>query len=188
VKVMDEVNQAVARRMADPMALENVRKLHFGNLTAPMLAQMREGQVWRSLVDIANRVAVAKANNHRANGNWGPRVPAGGLQLTLTPKLHVNAVLLFGTGPSTIGPDEFRGARVSAAGVTLPEIVMMGCRGRTLGDIVDVGRYNGILGDTKVRRASTSDWCLYLHLDLPLVQPTVEDLEHMRAMHDPMKY
>lgn len=184
---MDEVKATIRRGMADPTVMDNVSKLTFGNLTAPMLEQMREGQVWRSLVDIANRVAVARANSSRAYGNWGPRVPAGSLQLTLTPKLNVNGVLLFGTGPSTVGPDEFRGARLSSAGIQLPETVLLGCRGRRLGEIVDVGRYNGLLPDAVVRRATTSEWCTFLHLDLPFVQPSLEDLEHMRVNHDPMK-
>lgn len=184
LSVMEEVRRATASRLADPLA----RELTFGNLTAPMLDQMRRGQVWRSLVDVAHRVADAKARSGRATGDWGPRVPAGGLSITITPSMKVNVSLQFGNGRGGRGPDDLRGARVSAAGGHLPESVRIACRGRRLDEVVDVARYNGMLGDAVVSRVEIIQWGMHVHLALPFVQPSLDDLEAMRDIHDPTTY
>ncbi len=188
LSVMEEVRRATASRLADPLALERVRELTFGNLTAPMLDQMRRGQVWRSLVDVAHRVADAKARSGRATGDWGPRVPAGGLSIVITPSMKVNVALQFGNDRGGRGPDDLRGARVSVAGEHLPESMRIACQGRRLGEVVDVARYNGMLGDTVVSRVEPLQWGMHVHLALPFVQPSLDDLERMRDIHDPTTY
>lgn len=186
--VMEEVRLTTTMRLADPMALQHVRGLTFGNLTAPMLDQMRQGQVWRSLVSIAHTMEAARERGGRASGDWGPRVPAGGLSISVTPSARVNVALLFGNGRGGRGPDDLRGARVSVAGEHLPEAVRIACRGRRLGDVVDVARYNGMLADAAISRVDPTDWGMHVHLDLPFVQPTLDDLERMRDIHDPATY
>lgn len=188
LSVMEEVRRATASRLADPLALERVRGLTFGNLTAPMLDQMRRGQVWRSLVDIAHRIEIDRARGVRPTGDWGPRVPAGGLSIVITPSMKVNVALQFGNDRGGRGPDDLRGARVSVAGEHLPESVRIACRGRHLGEIVDVARYNGLLGDTVVTRVEPIQWGMHVHLALTFVQPSLDDLERMRDIHDPTTY
>lgn len=171
--------------LADTLSFERVASLQFGNLTAPVLRQMRSGETWRSLVDMANRIATAKANGHRTNGTWGPRVPAGSLQFSITPRMLVNAALLFTSKPQTVGPDDLRGNRVSITGGSLPQTILESCRGRRLDEIVDVSLYNGALSDEIVRSARQADNCIYVNLDLKTMQPTRDDLEAIRAAHGP---
>ena len=159
-----------------------VRALAFGNLTRPVITQMRHpGRVWASLANIATSIAEG-----RRGGEWGATTPVGGVVVKVNPKLALRSTLRFRNAAGTaIGPDELAGRWLDLAGVSLPETVMAAAAGRTVAAVVDAARLHHALADERVVRVEPKAWGVRIVLDLPLVQPDDDDLAAIRAALTP---
>lgn len=156
-----------------------VRSLRFANLTPPILRQMRDSaHAWRSLVDMARN-----AGNSSGRGTlWMPQADAGCIELRLSKGYEVRAAIKFWSAPNTMGPDQMRNRKLDVSRVRLPEILLAACSGRRVDEIVDGARFHGTFRHECVKRAEHASWGIILHLDMPYVQPTEEDLDQMLEM------
>jgi len=169
--------------------MEKVRSIRFANLTAPILAQMRTSAwTWLTLADIALTLSVRKYAEDAVKGlQWGPGTDAGHLEMKVNARNEIRVALHFWSARKMYGPSMLRDKKLDLVRPrmeTMPETMLAAGAGRRVHEVVDVATLGDGIGMERVGRLEPWKWGLRVHLDTPYVQPSHEDLEIMRGLHE----